>query len=161
MRRTLSRRELFHPVPVAPPLAPPPLQTTWSHLVSRATFGMTPDLSGGAAMMDAWLGQQLAPETIDDSAFASIVRSSIVSSLIGSPSPVCGGYGKTKPAVPVEICRVLASRPAPRTVTPWWRISASPTVVPATTVMISSSAALTMTYAMRQASSEIGIAAPD
>lgn len=75
MRRTLSRRELFHPVRVArlAPAAPPPLLTSQLHILSRATFGPTPallaEIAASGMDVNGWLAQQLEPASIDDSAF--------------------------------------------------------------------------------------------
>src|SRR5436190_2793235 len=77
MRRTLSRRELFHPVRVARPPAPPPprpLQTARSHLLSRATFAPTPELLAlSPDAFEGWFAQQLDPQSIDDSAFEAML----------------------------------------------------------------------------------------
>ncbi len=78
MRRTLSRRELFHPVSVARPpaaLAPAPLLTAQAHILSRATFGASPAHLAAlpADGIEAWLEQQLEPGSIDDSAFEALL----------------------------------------------------------------------------------------
>jgi uncharacterized protein (DUF1800 family) len=77
MHRTLSRRELLL-APSPRPLvaaAPRPVVSAELHLLSRATFGPTPQALEEITMLgiEDWLEQQLEPGSIDDSAFEALL----------------------------------------------------------------------------------------
>ncbi len=74
MHRTLSRRELCLPTSVAKPAPPPPV-TAEVHLLSRATFGPTPQALAEVQALGiaAWVDRQLDPYSIDDRAFEALL----------------------------------------------------------------------------------------
>lgn len=71
MPRTLSRRELFVPIPVAAP----PLVAAEVHFLSRATFGPTPESLAELQSSDiaSWLEKQFDPGGVDDRAFEALL----------------------------------------------------------------------------------------
>ena len=80
-RRQLARRLLGAASPrprSLPPVVPEP-PTLGAQLLSRATFGANTDVRNDMARLgpDAWLEQQLAPDSIDDSGVESMVAAAV------------------------------------------------------------------------------------
>jgi uncharacterized protein (DUF1800 family) len=84
MQPTLSRRGWFLPSSSAAGAVfrPRPILSQELHLLSRATFGVTPASSAEILTLgvDEWLERQLHPEQIDDSAFEALLPSFVAAS---------------------------------------------------------------------------------